>query len=386
MLLFYIHPVIYHGTGLDYFSSHSLSIMATFAIPRISRRALYALSGATALVSGTYVYSHYGKRPQGNGPNGGKMMAAAAIANTPFHAEKVSHVEGDYQKIYNAIAEAIRDNDEYDDYIGWGPVLVRYAWHSSGTYAQASSGCPHATGGSFGGTIRWPKELGDGANNGLQNAEWFMKKIHDKFDWISWGDLVTLGGVTAIQEMGGPKIGWRAGRKELSADNAMTSRLPDASKDADYVRHLFARMGFEDREVVSLIGAHALGSCHVYAPLLPGQKKPIPGSGYTNRWTASPNYFTNEFFKLLVDDKSWHWKEWDGPKQWENKDGLMMLPTDMALVQDPKYKKIVEMYAKDQDLFFKDFAKDFQKLLELGIEYPKETKTFYFKTLDEQNI
>jgi len=48
----------------------------------------------------------------------------------------------------------------------------------------------------------------------------------------------------------------------------------------------------------------------------------------------------------------------------------MMLPADLALIQDPEYKKYVELYANDQDLFFKDFAVAFQKLEELGVNFP----------------
>lgn len=47
----------------------------------------------------------------------------------------------------------------------------------------------------------------------------------------------------------------------------------------------------------------------------------------------------------------------------------MMTPADMAFVEDPEFKKFVVMYAKDQDLFFKDFAAAFSKLLELGVPY-----------------
>ena len=53
--------------------------------------------------------------------------------------------------------------------------------------------------------------------------------------------------------------------------------------------------------------------------------------------------------------------------QYENKDGtLMMLPSDLALIQDPEFKKYVEIYAADETLFFNDFAAAFSKLLELG--------------------
>jgi cytochrome c peroxidase len=47
----------------------------------------------------------------------------------------------------------------------------------------------------------------------------------------------------------------------------------------------------------------------------------------------------------------------------------MMLPSDIALIHDPEFKKIVELYAKDEDVFFQDFAKAFAKLLELGCSF-----------------
>jgi peroxiredoxin len=46
----------------------------------------------------------------------------------------------------------------------------------------------------------------------------------------------------------------------------------------------------------------------------------------------------------------------------------MMLPTDMALMEDPKFREYVLKYAKDQDAFFKDFALAFGKLIELGVD------------------
>jgi len=54
--------------------------------------------------------------------------------------------------------------------------------------------------------------------------------------------------------------------------------------------------------------------------------------------------------------------------QYENVDGgdLMMLPSDLALIEDPEFKKWVEVYAKDEKRFFADFAKVYQKLTENG--------------------
>ena len=47
----------------------------------------------------------------------------------------------------------------------------------------------------------------------------------------------------------------------------------------------------------------------------------------------------------------------------------MMLPSDMALLADPELKQWVELYAKDQDKFFADFAMAFSKLLHLGLPF-----------------
>ncbi len=64
----------------------------------------------------------------------------------------------------------------------------------------------------------------------------------------------------------------------------------------------------------------------------------------------------------------WVKKEWDGPEQYRDpEDELMMLPTDMALIWDPKFKPIVEEYAKSKDAFYRDFAAAFAKLLALGV-------------------
>jgi cytochrome c peroxidase len=65
------------------------------------------------------------------------------------------------------------------------------------------------------------------------------------------------------------------------------------------------------------------------------------------------------------------------PDQYEDSTGkLMMLPSDMVLVQDPAFRKVVELYAKDENAFFGDFASAFSKLLELGVDYPS-VKAWY---------
>jgi len=170
--------------------------------------------------------------------------------------------------------------------------------------------------------------------------------------------LWTLAGVVAIEEMGGPKIEWRAGRSDEPADTKSippNGRLPDASKAQDHIRAVFYRMGFNDQEIVALNGAHALGRCHT------------DRSGFDGPWTNAPTTFSNEFFRLLVEEK-WTERKWNGPHQYQDSTGkLMMLPSDLAFLKDPEFKKWVDVYHKDEKVYFDHFGKAFAKLLELGV-------------------
>lgn len=76
------------------------------------------------------------------------------------------------------------------------------------------------------------------------------------------------------------------------------------------------QMGFNDRAIVALSGAHALGRCHT------------DRSGFDGPWTFSPTTFTNDYYKLLFDEE-WSVRKWNGPPQFEDKKtkGLMMLLT-----------------------------------------------------------
>jgi cytochrome c peroxidase len=113
-------------------------------------------------------------------------------------------------------------------------------------------------------------------------------------------------------------------------------------------------MGFNDQEIVALAGAHALGRCHADA------------SGYVGPWTPTPTTFNNLYFSLLVNLK-WEPNVVNEHAQFKDPSGkLMMLPSDIVLVEDAGFRKYVDIYAKNQKKFFDDFAKAFQKLEELG--------------------
>ena len=247
----------------------------------------------------------------------------------------------------------VQDEDDYDDG-SYGPVVLRLGWHASGTYDAATG-----TGGSNGATMRFAPEKEHGANSGLKAARDFLEPIKEQFPWITYSDLWTLAAVCAVQEMGGPTIPWRSGRNDRDvAYCTPDGRLPDGSKSQNHLRAIFGRMGFSDQEIVALSGAHALGRCH------------SDRSGFEGPWTFSPITMTNDFYKLLLDEK-WHERDWKGPRQFQDDSSrsLMMLPTDMALVEDEGFKTFVEKYAENQDVFFDDFSQVVTKLLELGVPF-----------------
>ncbi|KAI8810031.1 heme peroxidase [Cladochytrium replicatum] len=270
----------------------------------------------------------------------------------------------DYNAVYKRIA-AVLDASDYDDG-SYGPVLVRLAWHASGTFDKKVG-----NGGSNGATMRFGPEANDGANAGLQIARDLLEPIKKEFPEISYADLWTLAGVVAIQEMGGPVIPWRPGRTDAVSVAAVPpqGRLPDASKEQSHIRDVFNRMGFNDQEIVALVGAHALGRCHT------------DRSGFDGPWTFAPTTFSNQYFVKLVQEK-WVEKKWSGPKQYIDKatGNLMMLPADLALIKDRGFKKFVDLYAKDQDKFFADFSSAFSKLLELGVPFKEDAPVYKFET------
>lgn len=142
-----------------------------------------------------------------------------------------------------------------------------------------------------------------GSGNGRPQLFGANCVLLEKFPWITYSDLWILAGVCAIQEMQGPIVPYRPGRADRDmAACTPDGRLPDATQGADHLRNIFYRMGFNDQEIVALSGAHALGRCHT------------DRSGFDGPWTFSPTVLTNDYYRLLLEEK-WQWKKWNGPKQ-----------------------------------------------------------------------
>ncbi|PON89362.1 Ascorbate peroxidase [Trema orientale] len=216
------------------------------------------------------------------------------------------------------------------------PIMLRLAWHDAGTYdVHTKTGGPN-------GSIRNEHELGHGANSGLKIAINFCEEVKAKHPKITYADLYQLAGVVAVEVTGGPTIDFVPGRKD-SVKSPEEGRLPDAKQGVSHLKDIFYRMGLSDKDIVALSGGHTLGKAH------PDR------SGFDGPWTREPLKFDNSYFVELLKGES---------------EGLLKLPTDNALLDDPAFRSYVEQYAKDEDAFFKDYAESHKKLSELGFTPP----------------
>jgi L-ascorbate peroxidase len=216
------------------------------------------------------------------------------------------------------------------------PIMIRLAWHDAGTY-NAIDG----TGGANG-SIRFTPESEHGANAGLAWARSKLEDIKAIHSAISYADLYQLASVVAVEFMGGPAIPFRLGRKDAQGPDQCTpdGRLPDATKTEDHLRDIFYRMGFVDKDIVALSGAHCVGRAHA------------DRSGFEGAWSSEPLSFSNDYFTELLRS--------------EATPGLLKLPSDVCLVQDPSFRRWVEAFAANEELFFECYAASHQKLSELG--------------------
>ena len=278
-----------------------------------------------------------------------------------------------------AYARALREcRDELAAFIdqqNCHPIMIRLAWHDSGTYDKHSG-----TGGADG-SIRFEAELAHGANAGLVKAVRFLAPFRAKHSLLSWADVIQLASAVAIELAGGPKLAMRYGRLDApaaSADGRLPAALHASSTDAAaHLRAVFHRMGFSDQEIVALSGAHTLGRAfHDRSGVVPERA----GAGNGTRFTSSPDAVVRRDGHAGVGmpgGRSWttQWLSFDNAyfKRFANdaatNDALLWLPTDQALFDDPDFRPFFQLYALDNERFKQDYAVAHVKLSELGARF-----------------
>merc|ERR1719357_667426 len=262
---------------------------------------------------------------------------------------------------YDAVkAEVIKTLPDPDHDAGtWGPLYVRLGWHCAGTYRETDH-----IGGCDGSRIRHAPEADWGSNKDVDLALQRLEPVYDKYDGLSWADLIIIASTTALESMGALPMPFCPGRTDVSASLAKEQSanldpeiyLNPETATPELLRESMKIMGFTDREMVVLNGGgHSIGQCHHFR------------SGFTNPWTHHPNKVSNDFFNLLLQEE-WvvttvgHGSE---KKQFQDtRTGLLtMLFSDMIFRDDDKFRAIVEEYAQDNDLFLEDFRTAWIKLV-----------------------
>jgi catalase (peroxidase I) len=156
---------------------------------------------------------------------------------------------------------------------------------------------------------------------------------------------------------------------------------PDPALSSKDIRQTFQIMGHSDEATVALIGAHALGKGHAACPKGPGPSPmeaynatppgiPWPGlcgtgkaqdtftAGFEGPWTDNPTTWDNQYFQDMVDHE---WEKHHGPGghwQWRIKGSnsqKMRMTSDLALMEDEKYREYVKKFANDMDAFNEAF-------------------------------
>jgi len=293
----------------------------------------------------------------------------------------------DYYALKEDIKKALTESKDWwpADYGNYGPLFIRMAWHSAGTYRTGDG-----RGGSREGQQRfaplnsWP----DNAN--LDKARRLLWPIKQKYgNKISWADLMVLSGNVALESMGFETIGFSGGRKDVwepaknvywgsekemlddkryTKDGTLEKPLaavqmgliyvnpegpngvPDPVAAAKAIRETFGRMGMNDEETVALIaGGHTLGKTHGAAPgshlgaAPEGADIEEQGFGWKNNhksgkgpdaitsgleviWTQSPTKWSQGYFKSLFENEWELTKSPAGAHQWEAKNAKVQFP------------------------------------------------------------
>ncbi|MEU9585299.1 catalase/peroxidase HPI [Streptomyces werraensis] len=337
------------------------------------------------------------KNPPAANPLGEDFDYAAAFQSLDLPAVK------------RDIAEVLTTSQDWwpADFGHYGPLIIRMAWHSAGTY-RISDGRGGAGAGQqrFAPLNSWP----DNANlDKARRLLWPVKKKYGQS--LSWADLMILAGNVALETMGFEPFGFGGGREDVwepeedvywgpettwlddkrySGDRDLENPLgavqmgliyvnpegpggnPDPVAAARDIRETFRRMAMNDEETVALIaGGHTFGKTHGAGPA--DNVGPDPeaatmeeqGLGWRNTygtgkggdtitsglevtWTATPTRWSNGFFKNLFEYEYELTESPAGAKQWVAKNAEAIIPD----AHDPSRKHLPTMLTTDLALRF----------------------------------
>jgi catalase-peroxidase len=289
----------------------------------------------------------------------------------------------DFAALKKDLAALMTDSQDWwpADFGHYGPLFIRMAWHSAGTYRTGDG-----RGGGGRGQQRYAPLNSWPDNTNLEKARRLLWPIKQKYGRkISWADLMILTGNVALETMGFKTFGFAGGREDVwepdhdvswgteklwlgddtrySGERELANPLgavqmgliyvnpegpqgkPDPVAAARDIRETFGRMAMNDEETVALIaGGHSFGKTHGAGPASHVGAGPEGGdiesqglgwkstfgtgwagdaitSGLEVTWTSTPTKWNNDFFKNLFGYEWELTKSPAGAHQWKPKNG-----------------------------------------------------------------
>jgi catalase-peroxidase len=288
----------------------------------------------------------------------------------------------DFAALKNDLRALMTDSQDWwpADFGHYGPLFIRMAWHSAGTYRTGDG-----RGGAGSGQQRFAPLNSWPDNVSLDKARRLLWPIKQKYGRrVSWADLMILAGNVALESMGFKTLGFAGGREDAwepeqdvywgteskwlddqrySGDRDLENPLaavqmgliyvnpegpngkPDPLAAARDIRETFARMAMDDEETVALIaGGHTFGKTHGAGPTANVGPEPEAAgieqqglgwkssfgtgkggdaitSGLEVTWTTTPTKWGNGFFKSLFGYEWELTKSPAGAHQWQPKGG-----------------------------------------------------------------
>ncbi len=315
-----------------------------------------------------------------------KILAKNSAEKNPLGADfdyAAAFEALDLAEVKRDIAALLKESQDWwpADFGHYGPLMIRMAWHSAGTYRVQDGRGGAGTGQQrFAPLNSWPD------NGNLDKARRLLWPVKKKYGQaLSWGDLIILAGNVALEDMGFSTFGFAGGRidawepdddvywgsetewlgdqrytGERDLDNPLAAvqmgliyvnpegpnANPDPLASAIDIRETFGRMAMDDEETVALIaGGHTFGKTHGAgdAALVGPEPEAAPieqaglgwksayasgkgldaiTSGLEVTWTYHPTRWDNEFFHILF---AYEWELFQSPagaNQWRPKNGM----------------------------------------------------------------
>jgi catalase-peroxidase len=300
---------------------------------------------------------------------------------------RASFMQLEYDSLKADLSKLMTESQDWwpADFGNYGPLFIRMAWHSAGTYRSADG-----RGGASEGQQRFAPLNSWPDNVNLDKARRLLWPIKQKYgSKISWADLMILTGNVALETMGFKTLGFAGGREDVwepqsniywgketkwlddkrySEDKVLENPLaavqmgliyvnpegpggnPDPLLAAKDIRETFARMGMNDEETVALIaGGHTLGKTHGAGSATnvgsdpegspiekqglgwessykSGKGKDAISSGLEVTWTSTPTEWNHQYLKLLFENEWELSKSPAGAHQWVAKNSKVTVP------------------------------------------------------------